>query len=527
MRWPFFFGRTSAAEGSQAPEVRSSGREWASLPAIQRVVGEPQLTAPTAAFVDSLAGTHDPDLSLEPLGHHVSLEGPSGLVGGLARSVETYAPSSELVGRPRPRREATVQRRTFSAEEAMAPPPLIEGDAEPGPAQVLLSFGAIDELVQVAAPLTRLAEADASAVLRLAMPRSVATAPAAPAGEPVRAEMRTEPAARPVTAPRLTLGQSRRLGLGAPLPHERTFDAPSLDLAPAGRRLHGETVEAAPMPDSPSAAHAEGAAPVTPPVERIAPIAGSTLARAISPDAAVAVPPGELPIARFAAAKASGSPAHEHAVVQRVVARPLPPIIPRPEAAPMAPIASQRPPLMRPADSLEVATEAGEPVLVQRLATVAPGGAHAPLSAAAAQQAFGPPISPEGPAAPATPLRALPPLAPLAPPVQRVTTAAQDLVLHSPFATVPAEHTVQRATSVVDLAAQREVAAGESPAPEPTVASAPVAVPPAGPAASAAPGQSDKDLDELGRKLYDRISLQLRRDILIQRERAGMVTDLR
>src|SRR5215510_13567154 len=105
MRWPFFFGRASGAKGSPEPPSRMPLREWASLPAIQRVVGQPRLTAPTAAFVESLAGSHEPDLSLEPLGHHVSLEAPAGLVTGLTRNVETYAASSQLVGRPKPRRE--------------------------------------------------------------------------------------------------------------------------------------------------------------------------------------------------------------------------------------------------------------------------------------------------------------------------------------------------------------------------------------------------------------------------------------
>ncbi len=49
----------------------------------------------------------------------------------------------------------------------------------------------------------------------------------------------------------------------------------------------------------------------------------------------------------------------------------------------------------------------------------------------------------------------------------------------------------------------------------------------AGAIAGASPEQSDRDLDELARKLHDRISMHLRRDLLIQRERAGMVTDLR
>src|SRR6266851_4696983 len=130
MRWPFFFGRAAAAKGPQTPEARPTRREWASLPVIQRVGGEPELTAATAAFVHSLAGTHDPDLSVEPLGHHVSLEGPSGLVTGLARSVDTYSPSSEMVGRPRPRRDTTVQPRTVAAEDPSAPAAVQDAPAD-------------------------------------------------------------------------------------------------------------------------------------------------------------------------------------------------------------------------------------------------------------------------------------------------------------------------------------------------------------------------------------------------------------
>jgi hypothetical protein len=41
------------------------------------------------------------------------------------------------------------------------------------------------------------------------------------------------------------------------------------------------------------------------------------------------------------------------------------------------------------------------------------------------------------------------------------------------------------------------------------------------------PGQSEKELDELARKLYDRIRYHLRSELLIDRERAGVLTDLR
>jgi hypothetical protein len=50
----------------------------------------------------------------------------------------------------------------------------------------------------------------------------------------------------------------------------------------------------------------------------------------------------------------------------------------------------------------------------------------------------------------------------------------------------------------------------------------------AGPAAAAAPaGQSEKELDDLARKLYGHLRAQLRFELLIDRERAGLLTDWR
>src|SRR5262249_1662734 len=123
--------------------------------------------------------------------------------------------------------------------------------------------------------------------------------------------------------------------------------------------------------------------------------------------------------------------------------------------------------------------------------------------------------------------RPLPPLGPLAPPapsVQRVAPAPQDFVAFSPF-TTPAPASSQRPASAPGGAAGRAGAAGAAaPGAEPPAAPAPAAPPAAGPEAAISPsGHSEKDLDELARKLHDRISLHLRRDLLIQRERAGMV----
>src|SRR6266446_4628529 len=192
MRWPFSFGRSPAPVESSAPPRPQ--REWATLPAIQRAVGEPTLTAPTAQFVDSLAGTHDPDLSLEPLGHHVSLDGPAGIVSGLVRPVATYAPSTEMVSPRRPRREAAVQRRVLApgeaeAELSAAPDGESEVDITPLPATRLITV--LDEVVPAHAPLTRLTSPEATAVMHLA--------PQRPAGEPARDRMAETAALKPAT----------------------------------------------------------------------------------------------------------------------------------------------------------------------------------------------------------------------------------------------------------------------------------------------------------------------------------------
>jgi hypothetical protein len=540
MRWPFFFGRAAAAKGPQTPGPRPMRREWASLPVIQRAGGEPELTAATAAFVRSLAGTHDPDLSLEPLGHHISLEGPSGLVTGLARSVDTYSPSSEMVGRPRPRRDTTVQARILAAEDSSATAAVeyALGDQLTDPA--MMSFAAIDEPVQVGKPLTRMADPEASAVLGFAMPRSVAAEPATPVNEPVRAKPGTEPAAPPVTAQRLTLGQTRRLGLGAPLSQQRattvqrSVETPALDLAPPAPAVRPDHADTGPEPESRAVA-AEGDEIPGPAFERIARISGGTIQRAGAPDAGVAEPAGELPLAGPAAAAVKAGPALEHAVIQRVVATPLPPIYSRPAPPPTVPIASERPPLLtvrRAPGSAEAPADSIGPVEVQRLPVALQGEAPAVTRAFELPPSLAPVGFREVVSAVAPPpsVRPMPPLAPPAPAVQRVGHIAQDFVAFSPFATAPPPLPAQRATSFIEgPAVQREVTAGEAPAPAPGEASAPVVAGSAGagPAAGESPGRSDKDLDELGRKLYDRISLQLRRDLLIQRERAGMVTDLR
>ena len=534
MRWPFsFFGRSAPANGSQAHEAASPRREWALLPAIQRTVGETHLTAPAAAFVGSLAGTHDPGLSLEPLGHHVSLDGPSGLVTGLAR-VETYAHAAELVDRPRSRREPTVQRRFLAGESADVPSP-DEAHSEPDPASepVRTSYAVDDEPGNVRPPLTRLADSDASALQLVSQPRSAAAVTEAPIRGEASSTAVTESPARPLAAQRLTLGQSRRLGLGAPLSHEpatavqRSLEPPSLDLAPPVRSVRGDHVDAGSLPE-PLGAETEAAEAVMSPVERIAPIVGATIQRTATPDGgadqATAEPaPGRpAPDSEVEPASALDSP-----FVQRVVAAPLPAMYPRPVVMPTAPIASDRRPLpsiRRTMESLEPAGESPEPPVFQRMPAVATSGPLTLLPKADVRDAAASPRHLDVAPIPARSLLTLPPRAALAPAVQRGGTEPDDLVAFSPFASKPTSRTVESAASGPEIpAVQRAVAAGES---ESEPGAGPAAASAAG-GAAAMPAQSDKDLDELARKLHDRISLHLRRDLLIQRERAGMVTDLR
>jgi hypothetical protein len=96
---------------------------------------------------------------------------------------------------------------------------------------------------------------------------------------------------------------------------------------------------------------------------------------------------------------------------------------------------------------------------------------------------------------------------------------------------------VEVAGPVIQTFTGQGIPAGPAPAaaamPEPTVQREGEGV-----AAAAAPAQSgggsagpaaasDKELDDLARKLYGRIRVHLRSDLLVERERAGMLIDLR
>jgi hypothetical protein len=112
--------------------------------------------------------------------------------------------------------------------------------------------------------------------------------------------------------------------------------------------------------------------------------------------------------------------------------------------------------------------------------------------------------------------------------------AARDM----PLAPVASVASVQRATAIAESAAAVASAPSFSIQREPEAAPAPAtsgstSAPEAGTAATPSPGASpahadqEQDMDELARKLYDRIRGRLKSELLVDRERAGLLTDLR
>src|SRR5438067_8642986 len=213
--WPFQRKvEAPAAEGPRpvpAPVIR---RDWAGLPPIQRIVGAHPLTAPSDQFSDDLATHQDPSVTTDTMGHQVSADAPPGLVLALARPT-TRSDGPAMIQRPRVQRSvagAVTESGEWDGAEA-APDPV-----RPTPFPTSAPAVVARELPVVTAEplmqrLTSLAPgADPAPIAALAKrSRAVptSTAATAPASEVFEAA--------PVPAQQLTLGQARRLGLGAPI----------------------------------------------------------------------------------------------------------------------------------------------------------------------------------------------------------------------------------------------------------------------------------------------------------------------
>jgi hypothetical protein len=99
--------------------------------------------------------------------------------------------------------------------------------------------------------------------------------------------------------------------------------------------------------------------------------------------------------------------------------------------------------------------------------------------------------------------------------------------LQSPMAAAPPT-AVAAPVPAPEPVLQREVAAEATPEPAPTEAPPPAAAPAPAPAAAAAPGTpGGMPLEELARQLYDPLAARLKAELWLDRERAGLITDLR
>ena len=540
MRWPFHFGRR--AVGEKAPAAAPQRRDWASLPPTQRSIGELALTAATPEFVDSLAGAHDPDLSLQPLGHHVSLDAPRGLV--VARSVESYTPSTPMIDRPRPRQAQLARGEVDEAagEEAVLPVEVLEASDPLSATEPLRSLPAVEPVAASAVPLTRLSQADTALVAPFRPAKQSVSGAEVPNFALAASEVTSSFAGVPAPpAQRLTLGQSRRLGLGAPMtrsaPVVQRVVQPSapLDLPAVPRQVPAPDVPA----DSVTSATSEQAEPVIqttsgigplelaglpavrPPANRVRSSEG--VQRAVDHDDVYWTPEPEIDAPSAPVPATAPEPA-----IQRVVARTLPPLFTTP-AKPVVgtvPLAPGRSPVTTLA---RTETERGSQLVPVQLMPVE----RLPTYAAAIDAPFATPASPITSRSEIT--RGLPPALAVALP-RRELSLPLSVAQREPT-TPDASMTAipLQASSAVGVSArwapvQRAVEAAEGPstpaAAEP--ASAPTSVSAAGPAAGAAPSpHSEQELAELARKLYEPISARLRRELLVDRERAGMLTDLR
>src|SRR5256885_6862078 len=243
--WPFRrkAEASPAAGGPQpgpGPVIR---RDWVGLPPIQRLIGEHPLTAPSERFSDDLATHHDPSVSAGTMGHQVSAEAPAGIVLALVRpSTRTDGPA--MIPRPRVQRRvdgAVAESGEWDGDEA------VSDEARPSPLPA--SVPAVAHELPVVAP-----EPVAQRLVSVAPDAAPIPVPPAPnRPRPISTPLATNEPFEPPPTPHLTLGQSRRLGLGPPIKRvsDRSVQRTAVDSTPAAPpdpELDGErTAQASPL----------------------------------------------------------------------------------------------------------------------------------------------------------------------------------------------------------------------------------------------------------------------------------------
>src|SRR2546422_867600 len=269
--WPFRrkAEASPAAGGPQpvpAPVIR---RDWVGLPPIQRLIGKHPLTAPSERFSDDLATHHDPSISTGTMGHQVSAEAPAGIVLALARP-STRSDGPAMIPRPRVQRRvdgAAAESGEWDGDEAAS----VETRPSPLPASAPAVTAHELPVVTPEPVVQRL----------VSLPPDAAPVPVPPTSSRSRAlstPMAINEPSEPRPASRLTLGQSRRLGLGAPIKRvpDRGVQRAPVDSEPA-------------PPPSPPAEAEGGAAPGFPP-----PAAGAASSGVLAPTADRVMPTASL-----------------------------------------------------------------------------------------------------------------------------------------------------------------------------------------------------------------------------------------
>ncbi|HVS06193.1 MAG TPA: hypothetical protein VHK65_08495 [Candidatus Dormibacteraeota bacterium] len=596
-----------------APVIR---RDWVGLPPIQRIVGAHPLTAPSDRFRDDLVTHQDPSVSSDTMSHQVSAEAPPGLVLALARPT-TRSDGPAMIPRPRVQRsvasaaaESGESDGDEAASESARPTPIpasahtvaarelpvvalepavqrlvsLPPDAAPTPLPTVAQrSGAVSTPFTMSAPGDEPAETPSAPLQRLTLgqsrrmglgapinrvtdrsvqraapelplptiPESVrqpAEAPTRPPG-PVDTSMgerapmdhpvlQRAPVEMPIVEETPTdlpsAVRSRTSSLGAPLmPSPEASDAPRLDLPLVARRpaadepKTGDRQERAPAPSVQLSAASlpedvgDSSSAAPPAVQRVA--AGSwpapsstespqTLGLAYLPTPALQrLPSSRLPLVTESAARVTAVPAAsapDAATAPLVSARPL-----RPSNM-LQPDASTDSSTAHPDATPQEARE----FPLQRAMENSPDPEPVPRGTARHL-----PLSAQGPSE-APPMARLP----LAPSrgfaVQRAPQPIEDAEVGS--SELPSEGgapVVQGAWFDSISSAASSLPSGAASAGGSAIGSA------IGGAASALGGHKpeETDMDELAGKLYDRIRNRLKTELLVDRERAGFLTDLR
>lgn len=610
MRLPWPFRRSEPDGGASAATADGAVQrlaahvrhDWRTAGMLRpSFVGDPGIRL--QRFPDEIAGRQPPPPILAPLGHARSLDGPTGLVSGLARP--TLVPAVLGVsGRAdlplRPGRSATRAQRASVAEtappvESTVAPPASRTPAGVEPIDMVDPLPVIEPrragITAIAAPPrtasltvartpdltlapTRARVGDTQVVHRALVdgtaPPSVAVpVPGTVAGVPTRTILRTS--------------SGSRVRLGAPIQRsERTASTPALELAHPGPRAtgaapaipvqrhvgasaQGQTPVRVPVGDHPGDAPLTGGLSMTiqdepmgssaaPPEMRPLIPGGLVLARAVAtpePTEQSTVARADTPASSTAPSSetASASPAPMVGTTPLTAMATLRPTIPASDGA-------QATALPSPSTSVALTSPDGRRRVQRsaspRLVTGGAGGGTATLPGRARTPSA-------GPAAPLPALRSVLAVPPVSGPAgipgstARGTPAATLVLARAAASTVAVANdqppsTAMRTSSggatpvtllrdATDVTTSEEAAAARSSAPGGSgsqgaggMTGGTVAGPMAGVgvgAGGAASAIPDRDLDEMVRRLYPRLRRSLSSELLVARERAGTLADLR